>query len=121
MKTQLLSKTILFVAVLVIAGCDVLGNPARLTYELGEKGFMSYGSPYIEVTLFHEKGASIRNASCRLTARMGKEIVDTAFVYFADGGKIHAGDIVREKGIFFDLTSHDQYDAIEKDCNKTVE
>ena len=116
---QIRASVILILVMLVASGCAADDSgPPKITITLDEYGMRSFDRPYVLVTLKHEKGDSIYNAHCDLTAKLGNRIVDTAFVYFANGNTINAGDIVSEEGVFFELDSHDDYDTITKECDR---
>lgn len=95
-------------------GSDDNSDPsANIEFIWGEFGTKSYGSPYVVLKIKHNGGDDIYNASCDVRAMKGSSIMDTGFVYFADGGTIKSGESAQDEAIFFNLTSHSQYERVE--------
>ena len=98
-------------------GCD---NPTEskskkpnFTITSTTKGVKSYGSPFIRITVKNSGNATGYNVSCDVQAKRGDLIVDSGFAYFADGGNIAPGESAVDEAIFFDLSSHSDYDDLE--------
>lgn len=99
-----------------LAGCgseDSSDPSANIEFTWGEFGTKSYGSPYVILKIKHNGGEDIYNASCDVRAMKGSSIMDTGFTYFADGGTIRSGESTQDEAIFFNLSSHSQYERVE--------
>jgi len=77
------------------------GPSANISFTYGAWGTKSYGAAFLPVTLHHNGGSAIYNASCDIQAMNGNIIVDTGFAYFANGGTITAGQSSVSEAIFF--------------------
>ncbi|MCF7808641.1 MAG: hypothetical protein K9M49_06410 [Candidatus Marinimicrobia bacterium] len=76
-------------------------------------GVKSYGSPYVKITVKNTGNAIGYNVSCDVQAKRGNLIVDSGFAYFANGGNITPGESAVDEAIFFNLSSHSDYDNLE--------
>jgi len=98
-----------------ISPSATIGPSATIELEYTEFGVTSFGSRYVMMELRHINGDPIYNAGCDVYALDGVSILDTGFVYFADGATIKAGQNTSDKAIFFDLVSTDAY-TVDSEC-----
>ena len=119
-------KRILFIVVILIiflAGCekeaDITDNFEYANFEVTNTttGMTSYGCPYVKITVKNVGSKTGYNVSCTVKAFNGNTIIDTGFAYFADGSDIDPGESAIDDAIFFDLSSHNQYDRLEYDLD----
>ena len=98
-------------------GCDENEKSADFEIVNISTGMTSYDCPYIEITVKNTGNKTGYNVSCDVKAISGSTIIDTGFAYFANGADIGAGMSAVDDAIFFDLSSHGDYDRIEYDLD----
>ena len=109
---------VLGIAILIIlASCDIFEpeEPKKPKFEITNtvKGMTSYDCPKITITVKNTGNATGYNVSCDVQAIRGSTIIDDGFAYFASGGDIDPGMSAVDEAIFFDLSSHSDYDRLE--------
>jgi len=82
------------------------------------KTMTSYNRPSLLITVRNNGAATGYNVSCRAYARNAANvIIDTASAYFAGLGNIVVGDSAQSDGVFFSLSSHNEYVTLTYECS----
>jgi hypothetical protein len=113
---KIFKLVVILVILLGLLGCgseDSSGPSANIEFTWGEFGTKSYGAPYVIFKIQHKGGDDIYSAHCDVMAMKGSSIMDTGFAYFADGGTIRSGENAQAEAVFFNLSSHSQYEIVE--------
>ena len=118
LKLRIIQLSFTLTLILLLSGCGEDGltgaeKEAKFEITSTSTGVKSYGAPYIIITVKNTGNATGYNASCDVQAKIGNTIIDAGFAYFASGGSISVGESAIDEAIFFDLTSHSDYDNLK--------
>ena len=105
---------ILLVALFIYIRCDIF-EPREAKFEIisTSKDMFSYDCPVINITAKNVGDATGYDLTCDVIAIKEGSAIDTGFAFFGFGVYIFPGESITDKAIFFDLTSHDEYDTLE--------
>ncbi|MCD6579687.1 hypothetical protein J7L48_09435 [bacterium] len=107
------SRLIILFAVLLLLLLSTCGTGPDFEIVKTVKETKSYGSPYVKITVRNIGDGIGYNVSCDVLAKRGNNIVDSGFAYFANGANIEPGESATDEAVFFDLSSHSNYDNLK--------
>ena len=114
-----MSKICLLSVVASLVGCSELFPRDSLNVELIEFTTRS-GRPAVTLKATNTGDYDLYNVYCDALAMSGSTAIDDAFLYFAYGATIKPGKSAQETGVWFNLSSHDQYQTIDWQCDYLV-
>lgn len=113
----MIARVLLLAATAALASCSEIFPEEEVKFDLVEFTTGSGGKPAITLRARNTGDIDVYNVACDAYAVSGSRIVDTAFLYFANGGTIRTGQSTEETGTWFDLTSSTQFQSARWDCS----
>lgn len=103
-----------------LIACSESSPNVQMSFELAEFTSSSTGRPAITLLATNTGDVATYNVSCDALAKDGNTIVDSAFLYFANGATITPGTSVLDTGVFFSLSSTNQFSTANWQCSYLV-
>lgn len=116
---MLVRGLVLSAALLLSAGCSEVFPREKVVFDLVEFVTTS-GRPGIKLNARNTGDLDVYNVACDAYAMRGSNIVDTAFLYFANGATIRTGQSSEDVGTWFGLTDFSQFEDARWDCSFIV-